>query len=68
MQPASMTYHRDKSAASDEYVLGIRKDFWARNLNPEMVSKSEGKFKQLTERFSSGNVGANGLWVTKDPC
>ena len=69
MQPERITYHRDKSAASDEYILGIRKDFWAWNLNLEMVSKSEGsKFKQLTERFCSGNVGVNGLWVAKDPC
>ena len=54
-----MTYR--KSATSDEYVPGIRKESWAWILNLEIVSKIKGKFKQLTETFCSGNVGDSGL-------
>ena len=61
-----MTYH--KSATGDEYILGIRKESWAGILNLTIVSKSKGKFKQLTEIFCSSNVGDNGLCVAKDTC
>ena len=61
-----MTYH--KSATADENVPGICKESWAWILNLIIVRKSKGMFKQLTERFCSGNVGDNELCIAEDTC
>jgi hypothetical protein len=77
LQPARMTY---KSAATDKYILGVRKETQAKILSLQIINKDREQLKwckQLTVGFSDSVAACttesrekddNGLPLTADIC